>query len=104
MPTDYQKTTTERLEAACRKMSTARLERVMAKGSTARERKMATKEYGRRIDRKAEALVAKPAPKSNEITVHIQIHGLVDRAATDLTKVLTKVLNEALSQIKTPRP
>ena len=85
-----------------RKMSTARLEAKMANGSTAREREMATREYGRRLDLKADKLI-QPASKSNGASVHIQIQGLVDRTAAELTKVLTGVVNEALSQIKTPR-
>ena len=103
MPTDYQKMTTSRLREVCRKMSTARLEAKMANGSTARERAMATQEYGRRLDRKVEVLLA-PAPKPTEITVNIQIQKLVDVAAADLSKVLTRVVTEALGQIKTPRP
>lgn len=103
MPTDYQKTTTARLRETCRKMSTARLEAKMTKGTTARERAMATQEYGRRLDRKVEVLLA-PASKPSEITVNIQIQGLVDRAAADLSEVLTRVVTEALGQIKTPRP
>ncbi|WP_299003941.1 hypothetical protein [uncultured Caulobacter sp.] len=84
-------------------MSTARLEWMMANGAMVRDRKVAAKEYARRIDRKAATLLGSPAPKANEVSVHIQIHGLVDRAAADLTKVLTRVLDEALSRIKTPR-
>lgn len=103
MPTDYQKMTTARLREVCRKMSTARLEAKMTKGSTARERAMATQEYGRRLDQKVEVLLA-PAPKPTEFEVNIHIQKLVDGAAADLSKVLTRVVTEALSQIKTPRP
>lgn len=63
---------------------------------------MATREYGRRLDLKADRLI-QPASKFNGASVHIQIQGLVDKTAAELTKVLTGVVNEALSQIKTPR-
>ena len=81
-----------------RKMSTARLEQVMANGALVRDRKMATKVYAQRIDRKAAAL----GTRTDGVSVHIQIKGLVDGTVGELTAVLTRALNDALSRIKTP--
>jgi hypothetical protein len=85
-----------------RKMSTARLQQVMANGVMVRDRKMATQEYYRRFDKKS--AMGKSVQKSNGISVHIEIQGMVDKTAAELKRVLERALTETLSQIMTPRP
>lgn len=73
----------------------------MSHGASARDRKMAFTEYNRRIDVKAAALLAGTATKSRRLTSQTQI--LVNQTVAELTKVMTRVLTEALSQVKSPR-
>jgi hypothetical protein len=71
----------------------------MSNGATARDRKMATKEYGRRVDAKAHLLSEDPflGKMSGEVKA------LIDSTVAELREVMMRTLSQTFSQSQSSR-